>query len=237
MLHDNPAERLRNILDQGRQIGHDVRCRSAWADIFGIDPANGDELYSKLGKVMALPRETVMLLSTNFPRQVHAAKHWRDQVDTAFNNQNLAGQWATFIGHIDHNTVNQLSLTADLIESRLSAKLVPDNDLKQVLSGIHELIAQIDQSDLSVKLKNYLSRELADLQQHVRDYQVSGALPILRQAEALVGHVIVDSEYKDFLASHELGKRLLDNLNAMAAILTVALQLPQLAGIFTAALN
>ena len=233
MIYDNPAERLRNILAQGRQIKGDVPCRRAWSDIFVIDPSNTDEFYSKLGKVMSLSRETMTILSANFPRQIQSAGHWRTQIDNAFNNQNLAGQWATFIGSIDSNTVNQLSLTADLIESRLSAKILNEQEFVSILASLGDLVNEIDASSLSPALRNYLTRELTDLQYHIRDYKVSGAIPILKQAESMVGHVLVDPEYKDFLTNHDLGKRLLDNLNAAAALLTVALQLPQLGAMFS----
>ncbi|MCD2453605.1 hypothetical protein GO003_024820 [Methylicorpusculum oleiharenae] len=201
--------------------------------MFAIDPSNADEFFSKLGKVMALPRETITILNTNFPRQVKAANHWRAQIDAAFNNQNLGGQLSTLISHIDHNTVNQLSLTADLIESRISSKIVSDQELNAILADFGELIKAIDESDLSSSLKNYLTRELTDLQFHIKDYGVSGALPILKQAESMMGHVLVDPEYKSFLTNHDLGKRLLENLNAAAALLTIALQLPQLGTIFS----
>lgn len=232
MLHDNPAERLRNILESGRAIKSEVQCRKAWAQLFFIDPTNGDELFSKLGKLMALPRETLVLLKANFPRQVAPAEQWRAQVDAAFNNQQLGGQWVSFIGHIDNSTINLLTVTADLIESRLSAKLLPDVDLDKIQQGLRELIEDIDRANLSWNLKSYLAREISELLQHTRDYRITGAVPILKQAESMVGHVIVDPEYKSFLTSHELGKRLLDNLNAAAAVLTVALQLPQLGPAF-----
>jgi hypothetical protein len=233
MLHDNPAERLRVILERGRAISGDQPCRSVWEQLLSVKPGESDELYAKLGKVMALPRETMVLLKTNFPRQVAGAEFWRAQVDAGFTNQNLAGQWATFIGQINAYSITQLGLTADLIQQRVATALVPDQDLERVLKEIHELIAAVDQSDLGTSLKNYLARELAELQQALRDYMVSGAVPILKQAESMVGHVLVDPEYKSFLTNHDLGKRLLDNLNAAAAVLTVALQLPQIGPAFT----
>lgn len=53
----------------------------------------------------------------------------------------------------------------------------------------------------------------------------------------MAGHVLLDPEYASFLKDHELGKRLLDNLNAMAAVLTVAVSLPQLANFSKLLLN
>jgi hypothetical protein len=123
MQFDNPAGRLKAILERGRQINHSTQCRTAWEELLHVKPADSDDLFSKLGKVMALPRQTLLLLQTNFPSQVEGAEIWRSQVVAALTNQNLAGQWATFIGQISPQCIAQLSLTAELIQARL--ELVP----------------------------------------------------------------------------------------------------------------
>jgi hypothetical protein len=228
MLNDNPAERLLNILVQGKKIDRSLPCRQAWGTIFQIDGNESDELFFRLAKVMALSRETVLLLAGNFPRQIEPAKQWRRKVEAAFGNQNLAAQWSTFIDHIDEPTLNLLTVTADLLGSSIGAKLIPDADLEKIQDSLKTLLTDIYEANLSTNLKSYLERELFDLLQHTRDYRVSGVLPILKQTESMVGHVLVDKEYKAFLTDHDLGKRLLDNINAAAALLTVALQLPQL---------
>lgn len=237
MLYDNPAERLRVILERGKQLKPEFSCRRAWEELLQAKPDDSDDLYAKLGKFMALPRQIVQFLQTNFPAQLAGTEHWRSQLNTAFTNQNLSGQWATFISHVSTQSIAQLSITAALIQAKSSTQLVNDQDLEGIATAIHELIVEVDKSDLSGSLKNYVARELTELIQAIRDYRVSGAVPVLKQAEAMVGHTLLDPEYSSFLTSHELGKRLLDNLNATAALLTVALQLPQLGTAFSALLK
>ena len=237
MLFDNPAERLRVILDNGRRIKQELPCRKAWDDLLDVKPGDNDDLFAKLGKAMALPRQTYLLLQTNFPAQVAGAEYWRSQVSNAFTNQNISGNWGTFIAHVDPQCIAHLGLTAELIQAKIATRLVPDQDLERIQSEIHSLSSDVDGSDLSMHLKNYLARELGELQQAIRDYKVSGAVPILKQTESMVGHALLDPEYSSFITSHALGKRLLDNLNAAAAILTVALQLPQLGQAFAALLK
>lgn len=237
MLFDNPAARLHMLLQKGRQINQDTQCRKTWEDLLQTKPDDNDDLFARLGKVMSLSRQTHLLLQTNFPSQLEGAEYWRSQLSAGFTNQNLAGAWGTFIAHIDNQTVTQLSLTAELIQAKIATRLVPNQDLERIQSDLQTLIADIDASDLTQNLKNYLVRELVDLQQAVRDYKVCGAVPILKQAESMVGHTLVDPEYKGFLSSHDLGKRLLDNLNAAAAVLTIALHLPQIGPVFAALLK
>jgi hypothetical protein len=93
---------------------------------------------------------------------------------------------------------------------------------------LSSFVLELDSALLPQELKAYLARELNELQHRLRCYGITGALPVLRQVESMVGHCLVDQSYYSFLTSHELGKRLFDSLNAMAAVVTVAVGLPQL---------
>jgi hypothetical protein len=53
MLYDNPAERLRDILQRGRELKQDMRCREAWEQVLGVKQGDTDDLFAKLGKIMA----------------------------------------------------------------------------------------------------------------------------------------------------------------------------------------
>lgn len=228
MLYDNPAASLQAILERGVQEQPDQACHSVWAKILGLQPGDPGRLYAKLGPVMDLPRQTLVFVQASFPNQVKNTELWVGQVETAFLNQHLAGQWATFIGHISPHCIAHLSLTAELIQTRLGAKLLLDEDLARTLESLSSLISDVDSSALDQALKTYLARELSELQHLIRNYKLTGAVPVLRQTEALLGHSLLDPSYSSFLTSHALGARLLENLSAMANLLTVAVSLPQL---------
>lgn len=228
MLYDNPAERLRFILEKGFAIARDTPCWTAWKGLLEVPDHDADDLFAKLGKVMALPRDIQQAVATNFPRQVPGMLDWRQQLTNAFTNQNLSGKWETFIAHVSTQSMHQIGITAELLQAKFGTEVVSEDDLNRLQESLHDYIREVDESGISAHLKNYLGRELSSLVQAMREYRVSGSIPVLKQAEAMVGHVLVDQEYKSFLTNHELGKRLLANLEAAAAIMTVALQLPQL---------
>jgi hypothetical protein len=237
MLYDNPAARLKAILERGMAMPGETPCRAAWQDVLDVQPNDSGDLFAKLGKAMELPRRTVLLLKTHFPHLIEASNLWRDPIETAFLNQNLSARWETFRNHINPYCIPQLGMVSDLLHSKISAKTIKQQDLENILESFKALSELVDQSNLSEALKNYLHSEIFELIQALRDYKVSGALPVLKQAESLVGHALLDPEYSNFLSSHDLGKRLLDNLNAMAAVLTVAVSLPQLGQGFIALLT
>ena len=228
MLFDNPAASLQAILERGVAEKNDQPCHAVWSRILELKPDEPGGLFSKLSAVMDLPRRTLVLLQASFPNQVAAAQIWMGPVESGFMQQQLNAQWSTFSAHIQPYCIAQLGLTAELIQTRLGAELMEEEDLLKVLSDLSELQDEIDRSVIDRALKAYLCRGLSELQHTIRNYRISGALPILNQTEAMVGHSLLDPAYSSFLKNHALGARLLENLSAMANLLTVAVSLPQL---------
>ena len=228
MLYDNPAASLQSILERASQEKHDQACHSVWRRLLAVTDDDQGGLIGKLALVMDLPRRTLVLVKASFPNQLKAAEIWAGPIESAFMQQQLAGQWGTFAGQIQPYCIAQLSLTAELIQTRLNAKFIDEQDLLKIMGSMGELLTEIDASSIDNDLKIYLGRELSELQQSVRNYRFSGAQPILKQAEAMLGHSLLDPKYSQFLTNHALGARLLDNLSAMANLLTVAVSLPQL---------
>lgn len=237
MLYDNPAARLKAILEIGNKVQAGTICRQAWEHILKVEAGNTADLFAKLGKTMELPRKTIILVQTHFPHQVDSCKLWSDPIENGFLHQAMNGPWNSFTQHLNPYCLPQLGLIADLLHSKLSAKVIKDDDLSKIIDDFKALDSLIIESTLSEQLKNYLIQEISDLIHTVRTYKVTGAMPILKQAESMAGHVLLDPEYANFLKNHDLGKRLLDNLNAAAAILTVAVSLPQLSNFSKLLLN
>ena len=228
LLYDNPAAALQSILEKAIAEKHDQSCHIVWRRILNVTPEDQGGLIAKLGLVMDLPRRTLILVRSAFPNQLKATEIWTASLESAFLQQHLAGNWGTFAAHIQPYCIAQLGLTSELIQTRLGISLLKEEDLLNVLSGLGELLAEIDQSSLDNDLKAYLGREICELQQMLRDYRVTGVIPILKQVESMAGHSLLDPKYSQFLSNHALGVRLLENLSAMANLLTVAVSLPQL---------
>lgn len=226
MTHRNPATILHNVLEQGRQEKSDQPCNTVWNKLLHVEAEGG--LISKLSGIMDLPRQIISLVNINFPNRNKTILGWAPYVENAFMNQNLSGTWQTFIGHIPEHSLHSLELTAELLNTKFATSEISTEDMKRLLDMLHELVIEVDTANLPPDIKVYLARELNELQHRLRSYAITGALPILRQVESMAGHCLVDKNYYKFLTDHDLGKRLLDSLNAMAATVTVAVGLPQL---------
>lgn len=229
MFYDNPAARLKAILDAGLKANKEQQCFIVWSNILENSPNDIDTLLARLGKVMELPREIVFLLQKYYHHLVESSTLWRGQIESAFINQQISSKWESFINQINSYCVPHLTFVADILHNKLGTQLAKEEEIAALIEKVSGLISEIENSDLENNLKIYLLRELSVLLQALREYKITGAEMVLKQAESMIGHAYRDNIYFAFLQDHELGQRVLDNLNAVAATLTIYLSLPQLA--------
>jgi len=227
MEYDNPAARLLSLLEKCKQKPGHMACKQAWREILdtGKDAAL---LMSRLGKVMELSQVTIEALRESFPNRETTWSHWNSQVNSAFMNQNLSATWDTFINHIDHHTIVYLQLSSDLLQGKSTTKLLENEKLNELRDELTELCDSVINSSLSSEIKKYITRALRKLVTNIDEYRLTGALPLLEAVEGMVGHACVDVEYKEFMQTNELGRKLLVTLGAIADAVTVAIGIPQL---------
>lgn len=233
MQYDNPAARLKSILDIGLKENEGKPCIDVWCSILQIPQNEKNSLLNRLGKVMLLPSQTQVLIERHYPQLGATYPQWVEPINSAFLSQILTGPWQSFKQHISPNCISHIAMLSELLNAKLPTKIAIDTDLNKISQNFIDLMQDIDNSDLSDRLKNYLYAELKELRESIRDYKITGQIPIIKQAESLVGHSIIDKEYKNFLTDNELGKRLTDNLTAMANLITLSTGLPQLATVIS----
>lgn len=95
-LYDNPAARLKAILERCMEIPSGRPHRASWEHVLGVTPNDTSEFFEKLGKVMELPKCIYSLLNTHYPHQTNSAGLWKEPIEAAFLAQQLNGQWSTF---------------------------------------------------------------------------------------------------------------------------------------------
>lgn len=229
MPYDNPAARLHAILTQGLAVDKAMSCRQAWAEVLGFPVNDSPALFSALGKVLVLPDETTSLISRYYPLLASANEHWRSPLETAFFGQQLGGKWESFIQHINPYSVSQLATFSELLHVRLGTLMAENDAIANLNSSIDELITLVEAADLSPELKLHALRELMALRATLSEYRITGGMPAIRQAEAIVGHMHRDRGFLDFMTSHEVGKRALDTLNAVVGVLTIITAVSQIA--------
>lgn len=229
MPYDNPPARLHAILTAGLAVDKNKACRTAWAEILGTPPDDSPTLFSALGKLMALPEETAILVTRFYPALSEGHAHWRAPLENGFFNQQLGGKWETFIGHINPYCLSQLATFSELLHVRLGATLAEADEVAKLCNSIDELIKQVEAATISAEVKLHALRELMHLRATLSEYRITGSMPAIRQAEAIVGHMQRDQSFFDFMTDHEVGRRTLDTLNAVVGVLAVMTSVAQIA--------
>jgi hypothetical protein len=229
MQYDNPSARLHALLTAGLKIDRNTACVTAWAEIFGVSPNDSSSLFSALGKAMALPAETAALVSKYYPALEGANEHWRGPLEAAFFNQQIVGKWETFIVHVNPYCISQLATLGELLNVRIGHAMAESEAVTNLNSSLDQLIQEVEAAELPSEVKLHLLRELLNLRACLSEYRVTGSMPAIRQAEAIVGHMHRDKGFFDFMTSHDVGKRVLDNLNAVVGVLTVVVSVSQIA--------
>ena len=221
MRHDNPADRLLAILEEGMRYKRDTNCRNVWQALLGVQD-NNSLLLSRIGRLMELPGEIISSLKECYPEQGNTWSHWESQVNTAFMQQNLNGQWQGFIGQIDDQSINTLRLTSSLLELKSKIKNIPEEDLDKFKSTLLDLMDQVLQSDIDFELKKYLVRSIRRLINSIEEYKLTGAVAICDAIESTVGHAWLSPAFGEFLKTTDLGKKFASTLSVMADAITVA---------------
>ena len=225
MTHDNPAARLLAILERGKFKQTHIIAETVWMDLLDVDrtaPFSVAELMSKLGQFMILPYETQKLFKQYYPAQSGNIVTCTNKIQEAFLNQSLSGKWETFIGKIDSNTLDSLSLSSALLDNALKTKLIENDILEELNEKISSLYEEVISAELPDEFKRFMSHYLRKIKTAIDDYFISGAMPIMDALTATIGQAVIDPDYKDTLAKTEVGKKIRDTLADLANVVTVA---------------
>lgn len=228
MKTDNPAGRLLNILENGKNHPSGMGCRGAWNKLLRIDESNPALLMSRLGKVMELPNQIIEKIRENYPNQGSSYGYWCQKLDTAFAQQDLNGSWDSFIGHIDGHIINYLKMSMDLLDAKEKSKVIGDDELADIRNKVNDLLRETIGSETNSEFKRYTGQYLSKIITSVDEYPISGAGPIVESIECILGHAFLDDNYRKGISESNSGKKIIDVLGTVASAVTSAIGLPRL---------
>jgi len=232
-LHsDNPAARLLKILEDGKKISPNANCKNTWHDLLNVDQNEPALLMYRLGKVMELTDLIIREIKDNYPNQSNSHKYWSTKVNTAFMQQNLNGEWKAFIAHIDEHTISFLNMSTDLLDNKSTTQLMNEDDIKDIRIKIDELLREVIDMNLNAEFKIYIVRYLNKIITAIDEYHISGVVPISEAIEVTLGHAFVDESYRNQMFETSFGSKIVTTLGAVAAVVTIAVGLPQLPDAF-----
>ncbi|EHP44151.1 hypothetical protein OR16_04207 [Cupriavidus basilensis OR16] len=126
-IADNPAHRLHEILLECKNIGSNEPCSKAWQKI--LKSTDEAELLTRLGKLLDLAGEVVVVMESAFARHVGPLQQLRSQLYKGVAEQALNGRWSSFRSHLDDNAIVALGFAAALLDEREALRSVDAGSL------------------------------------------------------------------------------------------------------------
>lgn len=237
---DNPAQRLLDILTKADGISSADYTRDVWKKLLGIPNADDQVLISRLIRVMALPGRISQVLDDYFPDMRYQATHWKIQTEKAFFSMELNGRWSNFYTHIDAHTLSELRLLSSMFEIRGEHAAISTQEISELLTRTMELRDEIRTSELPRTLKTLLLKQIAQLQEALEAYSISGVEPVMDAVQSTLGLAVINPEYRNEIgkgAGSMFGEKISDLLSDVANVVTVAGALPALTATVSTALK
>ena len=103
---------------------------------------------------MELPHQVINDIQNNFPNQNNSHKHWSAKVNTAFTQHDLNGQWNKFIQHIDEHTINYLTMSVDLLDTKENITILSTEEIENIREQIDNILKDIIKMNLDENFKN-----------------------------------------------------------------------------------
>lgn len=229
MDHTNPAFRLLSILEDGKTVNHQTVCRTVWAKVLKTDE-NSPDLLIRLGKTMELPSLIVQALQDTYPDEPNTWQHWHTQVRAAFMQQQLHGQWSSFIGQIDEHSYTYLRMHAKLLQVQSRTKPLDREILAETRSKLDECLVKLLKADVNQDVKRYLARNIRKIIAAIDEYHITGTTGIFDSIEIVMGHQVFDPNYKAFIRESDLGQNISTIVGTIADAMSIVMGLPQIGG-------
>lgn len=208
MEKDNPARRLLLILKKIKTIPANENTKRAWFQLLNIENKNDEAmLFNQLGKLMTVPNIVLEDVKKYHPNHEEICKKSMLTISNALYNQNLSGQWHSFIQFIKEDTIDYLALLSTLLDYEYKMDLIEENKLCDIRKTVDNLIQEVSNSSLELEFKIIIMKYLKKIIDSIDEYSIMGVEPIIEALEITAGHAILNKEFGQKLDESKLSEK------------------------------
>jgi hypothetical protein len=194
-MANNSASRLLEILQRVQTyLGKNTIAWEAWAQILG-SPNEFALLVTQLGKIYQLPAR----VKADVESLVHPAKQsicleWLPNVSMAIKNSSWNGAINAFAGVITDTDMSSIRFCATELSLLANEKEIKQNEIDDLLMQVNGLETDLLEANLDADVLRYIQNNLQEIRASLRDYRITGALPIEAAIERAAGSIIVSPD-------------------------------------------
>jgi hypothetical protein len=203
----NPAGRLLDLLRRGLEIDPDKNCRLCWCRLLYVEPTDNARLSIRLGKAMSLVDEIKAAVGDckNIRPEIYLS--FAPSVEKAFMTQKLTDQWATFIGHVDTNTMNYLEITSDLLSTQQTGGVIDEKNMLEISRNAENILKELSTSKIEGQIKSFLTRRTDAILEAAQAYRLTGMTGFYELVCAAVGELTLYANLETQLKKTYNGKK------------------------------
>jgi hypothetical protein len=203
----NPASRLRIILNKVAKAKQGSSL-FVWGEVFGIlgvdNEAGVIDVTLQLNALRELFNETIFALreipNLNEELFITPIKNLSRIFDWETHSKSytryLVNSFETYKPFLYEPDLRALDFAEDVIarSEQFSEKLIPENEIKEILDALSNLYDSINSSTLPIELKDSLLELVIEMRQSISEYNIRGAKALYRALTKSVGVIAVNKE-------------------------------------------
>lgn len=191
MSLNNPAGRLINIINKGKKIDSNAKCKNAWAILFGLEQGDIPNILRKYSLLVPIPSQIRLLIEGRSDIDSSLYLEKISKIEAAFSNVNFSNNWNSFMNHFDETTLYTLRLCDDYLDRVGNTNSVDGKELDEIIEATEVLISKIKKSDLDQNAQDYFLDNLNNIYSVITNYEFLGIKPIEKEIHSSIGGLIV----------------------------------------------
>lgn len=174
----NPAKRLSRLIEIVVLKQDSTSSAAVWAEAFGLDAAKAQtDPHEVIAKLMILRNEIdlveKLMSSTSFSKGLYEPHLQR--VRSTVSLTNISATWNNHKGQLPADTRLALRYCAEILPAEPEISM---EELQGVLDSVHRLRGDIEQSEITQAVREFLLSQLAIIEKAIHDYPIRGGVAI-----------------------------------------------------------
>lgn len=192
----NPAARLHRIYDKLASQTHDRQMVLTWADVFGIDPNSPHVEDDVTACLVALRSEVGLtrqrLAALGVPENLTSPGF--ERLHTVASPSQLHSSWNGHRGNVQSPECRKVFEWAHWVLREEDEPDMPSDDMKSLRAELDSLEAALQETEMSVYLRDFIQRQVDTIRSALRVYGVQGARPLQEALQKVAGAYTLERE-------------------------------------------
>lgn len=190
MSLNNPAGRLLNLLEKGKEINQGS-VKDVLADLLNVSDKSESEKFSRISYLLVVPFQIRELIETIDSLDPDLLIPSLERVESFFGNLNLQNGWASFRNQFNGIIIHNLKICDSILSKKFLEPTLKDKDREAYLKKLDELYEMISNEDLNETAKSFLLTQIEQLIIALESYFITGSKPIIDNITNTVGSIVL----------------------------------------------